>query len=294
MKLRILLTGGSGYIGKNIQEIIGSKYHFFAPAHSDLELTDGTQVDTFFKTYPIDLVIHAANIGGDRKHADYTDVVKTNLRIFFNLLKNRRFFKKMIFFGSGAEYDKSKPLVRVKEENFGQRIPLDDYGFYKYVCSRFLESQTSIVNLRIFGIYGKYEDYSQRFISNNICRVLLDKPIKMRQNVYFDYVYINDFVKIVEYFINNPAKYKYYNVGRGERIDLKTIAKTILRISGKKLPIVVDKSGLANEYTCDTTRLRKEMPDLKFTPFTDSVTELFAYYKKLLPSLKKDDLTKYD
>ena len=36
----ILITGGSGFIGKNLREQLQGKYNIYAPSHSELELLD--------------------------------------------------------------------------------------------------------------------------------------------------------------------------------------------------------------------------------------------------------------
>ena len=54
------------------------------------------------------------------------------------------------------------------------------------------------MNLRLFGVYGEFEDYSRRFISNNICRVLSGLPISMNRDMKFDYIYMNDLCFIIE------------------------------------------------------------------------------------------------
>lgn len=294
MRKKILLTGASGFIGRNLIENLSFKYQFITPSHQYLDLTDDKSLEDFFKNNEIEIVIHAANIGGTRKTVHLTNVLNTNLRMFLNLLKNKKYYKKMIFLGSGAEYDKRQSLYKVREEEFGKSIPNDDYGFYKYICSRLIENEKKIVNLRLFGIYGKYEDFELRFISNAICKVLLNLPITMRQNVFFDYLYIKDFVQLIEHFINHDTKDNFYNIGRGESIDLKTIAKKILTITDKKLPIKILKPGLGKEYSCDTTRLRNEVQDFVCTDFEKSIREMVSYYKDILPIIKKEDIIKYD
>ena len=64
-------------------------------------------------------------------------------------------------------------------------------------------SNTKILNLRVFGVFGKYEDYETRLISNIICRVIFKLPVEINQNAVYDFVYINDLVKIIEYFIED-------------------------------------------------------------------------------------------
>ena len=101
----------------------------------------------------------------------------------------------------------------------------------------------------------------------------------MNQNVFFDYTYINDFVRIVDYFINHKAKHKFYNIGRGKKIDILTIANKINKISNKKSKITIKNMGLNNEYTCDNSRLVNELKKFNFTDFDKSLVELYNWYK---------------
>jgi len=292
-KKNILITGGSGFIGQNLKEILSSKYTINSPNHQDLELTDEKLVEEFFKKNKIDVVIHCANIGGTRKTTELKDTFQINLRMFLNLLRCKKYYKKMIFLGSGAEYDKRQALVKVKETDFDKTVPVDDYGFYKYVCSRFIEKEKNIVNLRLFGIYGRFEDYEIRFISNSICKALLNLPITINKNVYFDYFYVKDFVGIIDYFISHKTKYQFYNIGRGVSIDLYSIAQKILRITKKELPIKINIKGINKEYACDIQRLKEEIPNFRCTDFDLSIKELIDYYQSRLQLLKKEDILKF-
>jgi len=275
----ILITGGSGFIGKNLIENFDGKYNVLHPSHKELDLLSTADVDVFFEKNKIDIVIHCALVGGSRPEEKENDSTYQNLKMFFNILKNKKYFKKMIYLGSGAEYDKSKPIVGVKEEDFGKTIPNDEYGFFKYICSKSIEKQDNVVSLRIFGLFGKYEDYRYRFISNAICQNISGSPITINQNVFFDYVYIDDFVKIVDYFINNQAKHKFYNIGTGKKIDLLSIANLINDVTDKKSEIVVKNDGLNNEYSCDNDRLMSELGGFKFTEIEDSIKSLYGWYK---------------
>lgn len=280
VKKNVLVTGANGFIGKNLCEYLNDKYNLLAPLRTELDILDESKVDKYFKKNKIDIVLHTAVVGGSRKEEQTDLALSQNLRMFFNLLKNKKHFKKMIYLGSGAEYDKTKPIVDVKEEDFGKTIPKDEYGFFKYVCSKYIEEQNNIVCLRIFGLFGKYEDYRYRFISNAICQNLSNFPITINQNVLFDYIFIDDFVKIVDYFINNEVKYKFYNIGTGKKIDLLTIANLINNIADRKSEIIVKNSGLNNEYTCNNERLMNELGGFKFSQIKSSVKSLFDWYKK--------------
>ena len=153
--------------------------------------------------------------------------------------------------------------------------------------SKYIENNKSnIVNLRFFAVFGKYEDYTIRFISRSICNNLLGKPITINQNLYFDYIYINDVVRIIDHFIKNDSSQEvFYNIGTGNPIDLLTIAKKINEISSKKSEILIKKTGLNNEYSCNNGRLMKELGNFEFTPIDKAVEELYSYYELNLNNL---------
>lgn len=289
-KLKIFVTGATGFVGKNFVESYTGKYRLLTPNHSKLELLDTNAVDKFFKNNRIDIVLHLANRGGSQKEADYENLLSTNLRIFFNLVKNQDKFKKMIYVGSGAEYAKQYPIVKAGETGFDKRIPGDDFGFYKYVAAKYIEQSKDMINLRVFGIFGKYEDWRFRFISNTICKALHNIPIEIQNNCYFDYLYINDFVNILDYFISHQAKFNTYNTGSGEKVRLDTIALKIVKLAGARVGVKVFNKKLGNEYTCNNKRLREEIKNLQFTPLDHALTELIAWYQDNLSKIDKKSL----
>lgn len=287
-KLKILITGGSSFVGKNLFEYLPKKYKLYAPSRKELELLDESAVEKYFSKHKIDIVIHCSNIGGTRNTKHLPNVAITNLRMFFNLVRCKKRYRKMIFLGSGAEYDKRKPLKKVRESDFDRNIPADEYGFYKYICSKFIQESDNILNLRLFGVYGKYEDYTLRFISEAICRNILGLPIIINQNVIFDYLYVKDLIRIIDFFIQKSSKEKFINAGRGRGIDLVTIAKIVNNIAEKKSEIIVKNKGMQNEYTCDNSLLLKTMKSFSFTDFTVSLQELCSYYKSVKKALLLD------
>jgi UDP-glucose 4-epimerase len=286
-KLKIFLTGGGGFIGRNIVELLGDKYDFFYPSSQELDLTNTDAVLDYLKKNNVDIVIHAANVGGNRsrKWEGVDWVLEKNLQMFFNLVRCKDYYKRMIVFGSGAEYDKRNDIVKAKEEDSDKNMPSDYYGFAKYIMAEYARNVDFITHLRLFGVYGKYEDYQIRFISEAICRTFLDMPITINQNVYFDYLYINDFIKILDYFIINKPKHTFYNVGRGKIIDLMSIAKKVLSLADKNTPIIINKPGLNKEYSCNIDRLKSEIVDPSFTDFNQTLVELRAYYRSIKSKL---------
>lgn len=290
---KILITGGNGFIGRNLVEYFSRKYEVLAPSHKELELLDENSVEEFLKNNKIDVVIHTAVKGGSRKLPSYPNMPKENLKMFFNLASNSKYYKKMIFLGSGAEYDKSEGIKEAKESDFGKRIPRDDYGFYKFICSKYIEISDKIVSLRLFGVFGKYEDYETRVISNIICRVLFDLPVEINQNAIFDFVYVGDLCRILEYFVENDTKDKFYNLGGEKHFEIIDIANKIKKISGGDFEIKIKNPGMNKEYTCDSSLLKNELKDFKFTEMDEAIRLLYNWYLENKQSIKTGGLLKY-
>ena len=296
--MKIFLTGGSGFIGRNLIELLDKKYNIFAPTHKELELLDAEAIRGFIKSNKIDIIIHAANRGGGRDTREIMNVVEYNTRMFFNIARNSSFVEKIIHLGSGAEYGKQRELMRVREDEFDNHIPSDDYGFAKYICSKYIEKSDNIVNLRLFGVYGKYENYRYKFISNAIVKNLFSFPITINQNVYFDYLYIDDLIKIIKYFLNNESRYKIYNCVRGVTIDLISLANIINDVSDNPSKIIVLNKRLNKEYSADNSRLLDELGKFKFTSHKNTIRYLYNFYKSIIykidkTEIKKDEYLKY-
>lgn len=262
---KVLLTGGNGFIGKNIQEsYLSQKYEIVAPKSSELNLFDTDNVDTFFAKKHFDVVLHSAVKPGHRNAKDPTNLFYSNVRMFENLERHKDNFARFINFGSGAIYDISKDISNVREESIFSNIPKDEHGFCKYTVTKQIENLNNFIDLNIFGIFGKYEDWEIRFISNAICKVLYGLPITLRQNRKFSYLWIEDLMPILEYFIENKVQYKSYNIVPDEKNYLLDLAKVVRDISGKNVEIKVAKGGLGLEYNGNNQRLKNEFKKYSF------------------------------
>lgn len=286
----IFLTGSSGFIGRNLLEQLQHKYTVLAPTHKELDLLNRDAVEEFFSFHPVDIVIHAAFVGGNRKMPYVPDAIEKNLRMFLNLGVHQNYFRKMICFGSGAEYDKRRPLKKIREDEFGNIIPADQYGFAKYLCSLLAQGFDKVTVLRLFGVFGKYEDYETRFISNAMCRLVLGMPILINRNVFFDYLYIDDLVRVIDYFILQNTKERFVNVGSGQRRDLISIARQINTLTDKPVKIIVKQPGLHYEYACDNTVLLHELSTFQFTDFAIALRKLYQWYLHNEHGIRKERL----
>ncbi len=287
-KKTVLLTGGSGFIGKNILEsFLNTKYRILSPTSKELNVADEEAVDSYFRDHKIDIVIHGAVKPTHRNAKDLNNLFYTNTRMFFNLEKHKREYEKMLIIGSGAIYDGRYYVPKVKEEAV-LHIPSDDLGFCNYVCRKSIEKSDNLYDLRVFGIFGKYEDYAIRFISNAICKSICDLPITIKQNRYFDYLFIDDLMPILDWFICNDPIHKSYNITPPESISLKTIAEFVREISHKDIPIIINKPGLGLEYSGDNSRLINEYAKARFTLMKDAISHLYLWYSTNERSIDRD------
>jgi len=288
---RVLLTGGGGFIGSNILEsFLKERYSFISPSRRELDLSDTSQVDAFFKANPVDLVIHAAGKSPRRNAIDAAGVFYANTRQTFNLARHADDVERMIVLGSGAVYDGAHYAPRMQEDTFGAHMPADEYGFSKYVCERHLEASDNVVCLRLFGVFGKREDYAVRFISNLLCRCIFDLPLTVNQDRRFDYLYVDDLMPVLDFFLRERPMHRAYNVTPDETLSLLDLAGRIRRTSGSDLPIQVKTPGLGLEYSGDNTRLKNECPGFKPTGFDRSLKELHGWLLEQAPKINPQAL----
>ena len=287
--MKVLLTGGSGFIGRNIREsFLAEKYEILSPSSKELNLADTESVDSFFRQNSVDCVIHAAVKPSHRNAKDFSNLFYTNTRMFFNLERHKDEYQKMLVLGSGAIYDMGHYRPKMKEEEWTDYIPVDEHGYCKYVCEKVIEHSQNIFDLRIFGIFGKYEDYAIRFISNAICKTLFDLPITIKQNRLFDYLYVNDLMPILDWFIENSPRKKSYNLTPDSAISLYDLATIVREISQKDLPILIKNEGLGLEYSGDNALLKSEYTSFCFAPLHTAIQELYDWYKERKQLIQRD------
>jgi len=282
-KKNILITGGSGFIGSNLIKGLDHEYEIFAPNHTELEIMDNDAVRDYIKKNKIRVVIHTAVKGNDK-------VLENILRMFMSIYNNLDLLDKFINFGSGAEYAKTRDLIKVKENEIGKHIPEDNYGLGKLICSQLSRDNKKITTLLPFGIFGPGEDYRFKFIANAIVKNLLGLPIKIKQNVVFDYLYIDDLIPIVKFFVDHPEEYGDYNVTTDKSISLTEIAEIINSISDKPSKIEIVNKGLNYQYTGDNGKLKKIYKKQYLSSYVVSLSKYFSYIKANINKVNKNDI----
>ena len=284
IKINILLLGSTGFVGKNIKEFFGEKYEIDSPSHKDLDVRDEKKIKECLENKQYDIVINALD---DNSVSD--NYLENRMRMFCNLYKYKHLYKKMIWYGSGAEYGRDEPLVNIVESDVDRMIPSDTYGFCLQHMNEMTRQSDNIYNLRLFGIYGKYELWDKRFISNAICKVLYGYPITIRQDRKMSFLYIDDLCKITKWIIDNNPNHHDYNAVPKKSYYLSEIADIIKKVMKSDVPIYIAKEDVFSEYTGNGELLEREM-GIEYTSLEKSIEDMERYYKNNIHLINKEKL----
>jgi UDP-glucose 4-epimerase len=276
--LKIFITGGSGFIGRNLVERLQERHQVLAPGRHELDLLDSAAVKAYLEAHRFDALIHAAAEGVSRTGGG-GHLLAHNCRLFFNLARHSHAFGRLLFLSSGAVYDRAHWRQCMREDYFDTHIPADDYGLSKYVCAKAAAAMERVYELRVFGVFGPHEDWRVRFVSNACCRALWGVPIVIQQNRWFDYLDVADLGRILECCLEKDLRHRQYNLCRGTALELQSLAARIAAISGRSLEVQVRKEGLGSEYSGDNSRLLAEFPGWRFTEIDDSLARLYRWYE---------------
>ena len=255
--VRILITGGNGNLSKVIKNHLSNEHEIISLSRNEIDISDYKKVEEYFSTnFNFDVLIHTTIVGGRRTKQENYDVVYNNLLMFENMIKFAHLFKLIINFDSGAIYDRETDIYNRAEDDL-LTIPKDYYGFSKYLIYKRSLSYDNVFNFRIFNIFHTNEE-SDRFIKSCFISKINDTPVKIFQDKYFDFIYEDDFIKIMKYYINSYNStnnlIKTFNLSYQQKYKLSDIAKMILKNDNM---IEVMNSNLTNNYCGDSSKLNK-------------------------------------
>jgi dTDP-4-dehydrorhamnose reductase len=231
--MRILITGGNGYIGKSLRSALGDKHEVTTVTRQDFDLTCWASTRRFFQDKSFDLVIHTAVAGGHRLEEDSDSVVTQNLLMYRNLLNHQDKFTKFISFGSGAELGN----------------PTTPYGLSKQTIARHMATMPDFLNLRVFAVFDENE-LDRRFIKSNVLRYINGEDMIVHEDRLMDFFYMKDLITLIEFFISkeewlwNEIDCVYY-----EKTKLTDIANTINTLSNYKVRVELEKPTQGESYT---------------------------------------------
>jgi GDP-L-fucose synthase len=255
--VRILITGGNGNLSKIIKKHLSNENEITSISRNDVDISNYDEVKNYFsKNTDFDILIHTAIVGGRRTKEENYDVVYNNLLMFENMIKFAHLFKLIINFDSGAIYDRETDIYNRNEEDL-LTIPKDYYGFSKYLIYKRSLSYDNVFNFRIFNIFHINEE-ADRFIKSCFNAKIKNTIVQIFQDKYFDFIYEDDFIKILKHYINNYNStdnlIKTFNLSYQKKYKLSDIAKLILN-NDKMIEIM--NPNLINNYCGDSSELNK-------------------------------------
>ena len=196
---------GGGFISKNLARYFGSRSRVVR--QSELDITNSWSVDNFFMNNEFEYVILCATVGGSRLAPDPLDTVERNLRMYINVSSNSHKFKKMIWFSSGAAYNKASSR----------------YGLSKFIQEQLCaNSPENIYGLRVFGCFGP-DEISSRFLSTCI----REGHVDIEEDKYFDFFDVHDLGRIIDYIFENQISQKIIDTVYPSWYKLSDLAKMV-------------------------------------------------------------------
>jgi GDP-L-fucose synthase len=229
--MRILITGGNGYIAKSIYNSLKDKYTIICISRQDFDLSDPSKTLKYFSKNYFDVVIHCAVSGGNRLKQETWEDMDGNLKMYYNLLNCKNKFGKLIHFGSGAETN----------------APETPYGLSKRVIANSISKIDNFYNIKIFGTFDENE-LDTRFIKGNIKRYINKEPMIIHQDKYMDFFYMKDLISLVDYYINNNNLPKQIDCSYIGLYKLSEIANIINELDNCKVDIQVKEEGITMSY----------------------------------------------
>lgn len=185
--MKILLTGGSGMVGRNIQEHQrAGTFNLLAPGRSELDLTHSASVDAYLAAVKPDLIIHAAGIVGGigANMAAPVQFLTDNLTMGTNLIMGARRagIPRLLNIGSSCMYPREgeNPL---REETVltGALEPTNEgYALAKIACAklcRYIAEEDSrflyrtIIPCNLYGRHDKFDPLKAHMIPAVIAKI---------------------------------------------------------------------------------------------------------------------------
>lgn len=279
--MKILVTGGSGFIGKAFIKTYRKTFDIVAPTHEQMDLADARSIEKMFVEHKFDAVLHLAGLPANGKNMP---LEADNLIMFKNIqyMAIAHGVKKLITVGEGVEFDMSRPIVDYSEDMFGKNIPTDGYGLGRYLINLLASKDKITTVLRLFHVYGEGGG-----MQNPINKIVAagsrgKKQIVIDRDKVVSAITVEDAVKAIAAFLMRDYPKGDYNLVSGDKMSYVEIAKTVKRLvrkDGGDIEIVVKDSAPDSEYSASNAKLLATVP-MRLTSMPTGIKKLYEQLKK--------------
>ena len=263
---KILITGGSGFIGKNLIPELND-YELFVlckeiPKYrcSNVEylICDLLDLDSLKRIKSIiaccDIVIDLASLSSknvDINNFENNVLMKTNL---INILDHQ---KKIIYISTIDVYGNS--FGQYDENDLPH--PTSYYGVSKLICEQILETyclnnNVDLIVLRLSQVYGHNQANTNTVV--NFIKVIDEGGNIQLFNEGIDkrkYIYIDDVIKIIKSMIEMKAT-GIFNVAGDEIVSIYDLIKTIEKLLNKKAHIIPSDVSTDGDKIMKTNKIK--------------------------------------
>ena len=296
---KILVTGGSGLIGKSLKKILPEATFL---SSKDYDLTNQNEVNKMFLEHQPKVVIHmAALVGGiiDNINRPYEYFYK-NIMMNTLVLEYSHRYKVENFLGilSTCIYPDTYNEYPLKEDTLHLGPPtISNFGYgYAKRClavqidtlnKQFGTNYSYIIPCNLYGPDDKDDEKNSHFVTALIKKIYLSKKQKEKSiTLYGDgtplrqFMLVEDLSKIIKLIIDNNINLNM-NIATDETYSIDEIANIALEAcDALDLCIDYDKTKPNGQYRKDVSisKFKSVIPNFKFTNLKDGIKLVYQNY----------------
>ncbi len=305
--MRVLVTGGTGLVGRNLQEICPD---FVYLSSKDCNLLNYEETKKLFEqTYPTHIIHLAAKVGGLYMNLEYNfEMLHDNLLINMNIMKVCKEFKVKNFIGCLSTCifpDNVKyPITEDQLHNGEPHKSNEGYAYGKRILDVFCRQMNKLDGYTYrciipTNIYGKYDNFHLKHshvIPGLIHKCYLAKkngtPFKVMGTgkALRQFIYAGDLAKIIKHLVqyDGPEMNIICSVSEDEEVSIKNIVKKIAEIMEYK-NIEYDTSYGDGQYkkTVSNKKIKSIMPSYVFGDINYGLNKTIEWFCKNYENIRK-------
>ncbi|CAG5103091.1 Similar to Gmer: Probable GDP-L-fucose synthase (Drosophila melanogaster) [Cotesia congregata] len=307
----ILVTGGTGLIGKAIENIVNEdkkdNEEWIFVGSKEADLCDKKSTEQLFEKYKPTHVIHLAAMVGGLFHnmAHNLDFLRNNLHINDNVLQTaheNNVIKVVSCLSTCIFPDKTTyPIDETMIHNGPPHPSNYGYSYAKRLLDvanhAYLEQNnrlyTSIIPCNVFGPHDNFNPHSSHVIPG-LMRKLYDliKDGNTEDKIFTvlgsgkplrQFIYSLDLAKLILWVLReyNSVEPIILSVDEKDEVSISKVAETLAKAFDFKGKIVYDTTAADGQYkkTASNSKLRNYLPAMQFTPFENAIKETVNWYR---------------